>query len=153
MTPQQHIAECLKNALESGGVDVPVQSLLLSALGGEAFESADSSVVISVALDEQPTANIPRYHFTVNAALVMAVDDDKTSRRFKENYNAVFAVFDSLISRWNASGLFNADGRDCPFMVETFKVANIGEPSFSENDMGGEWSAEFSATLTAQRPF
>ncbi len=155
MTPAELITRKLKTAIEMEGATVPVQSLLLKALGGEKSETPSSGIALNVHIAGQLVEPIPQYVFSVRAILTVSIDDDKSGHLFVDNYNALWAVFDFLARGDNCTGLGDegdelADGAVHVFAVDGFQLNEGDEPDYQADENGGSWSTSFAATITGR---
>lgn len=152
MTPTGLITAKLKAAIEAEGSTVPVESLLLQAFAGEPRRMPASGIVLTVHIQGQLAEPQPLYQFEAKAALVVAIDDDKTGEMFRHNYEILWRVFNRLARGDNCTALGDedddADGH--VFAVDGFQLGNGVEPDFSEDDNGGTWATTFAATITGR---
>lgn len=142
MTPHEILTRNIKAALETHGVNIPCESLLIEALEGKRVEAKSSGVILSAALTEQTYEPLPIFRFEVSAAIHCALDDDKTGTLFRDNFTAVFDAFHSLSLGDDCAALGNDD-----FRVDGFQFAGSDEPSFEEDEFGGSWTAVFRASV------
>ena len=155
MTPSELITRKLKAAIENAGATVPVISLLLEALEGEKHETSSSFIALNVHISEQIEEPLPHYRFEVSADVVAAIDDDKSGGLFKENYDAIWSVFDNFARGDNCTALGDegdelAEGVSHVFAADGFQLGAGSAPTFTDDEHGGSWSTSFAATITGR---
>lgn len=155
MTPAELITRKLKAAIENAGATLPVHSLLLEALDGEKQETPSSGIALNVHIAAQLEEPLPHYSFSVRAILTVALDDDKSGGLFKENYDAIWAVFDNLARNDNCTALGDendelAEGAAHVFAVDGFQLAEGDEPTYQQDENGGTFTTSFAATTTGR---
>lgn len=158
MTPAELITRRLKARIEAAGATVPVVALLLEALDGEKLELPPSFIALSVHVAGQLEEPLPHYRFEAAAELVVAVDEDKGARLFKENHDALWRAFDDLARDDNCTAL--GDECDAPaegggddarvFAVDGFQLNAATAPDFQDDQYGGVWTTSFAATVTGR---
>ena len=152
MTPAELITRKLKAALETAGVSVPIQSLLLEALEGEKQDTPSSGVALNVHISGQVAEPLPLYTFTLRAILTVSIDDDKGGQLFRSNYEAIWAAFDTLARADNCAALGD-EGDEVEthvFAVDGFQLTDGDEPDYQTDENGGSWSTSFAATITGR---
>jgi hypothetical protein len=155
MTPAELITRKLKSAIEAAGATVPVYSLLLESLEGERHETPSSGIGVNVHISGQLDEPIPHYTFDVKAGLAVSIDDDKGGRLFKENYDALWAVFDTMARGDNCVALGDEadeldEGAAHVFAVDGFQITSGSEPDYQQDENGGSWTTTFAATITGR---
>lgn len=152
MTPAELITRKLKARIEASGATLPVFSLLLEVLAGEKHEAKSSGIALNVHIAGQLEEPQPHYTFTVRAVLTVALDDDKGGALFKANYDALWAVMDTLARGDNCVELGDeADDTEAHvFAVDGFQIESGDEPDFQPDENGGAWSVSFAATITGR---
>lgn len=152
MTPAELITRRLMSRLESAGVSLPIQSLLVEALEGEKKAVASSGVVVSCHVGGQLEESLPHYTFDVKVQLAVSIDDDKSGSTFAEQYAALWDAMHYLATADNCTELGDeADETDAHvFAVDGFQLSGGEEPDYQEDENGGTWTTSFTATLTGR---
>lgn len=159
MTPAEVITKKLRQKIIDEGATVPVESLLLQALEGTHKATPSSGIALNVHVSGQLAEPQPLYQFEVTAVLTAAIDDDKSGELFRENYEALWHVFDFLAREDNCEALGDendhAEGDDDPepehvFSVDGLQLGSGDDPAYEEDENGGTWTTSFKATLTGR---
>lgn len=155
MTPAELITRKLKTAIENAGATVPVYSLLLEALEGEKHETPSSGIALNVHVSGQLDEPLPHYTFAATASLTVSIDDDKGGRLFVENYDVLWAVFDTAARGDNCVAFGDEadeldEGAAHVFAVDGFQITDGTEPDYQQDENGGSWTTTFAATITGR---
>ena len=151
MTPHELMTRKLMEKIAAAGANVPVYSLLVSALQGEKLDTPSSGIAIRIHATGQLAEPQPIYTFAVSVTLTVSIDDDKGGDLFKKNHDAIWDVFDHLARADNCGELGDEDdGTDKVFAVDGFQMAEGDDPDYQEDDNGGAWTISFAATITGR---
>lgn len=152
MTPAELITRKLMEKFKAVAT-LPVESLLVEALEGDAHRAQNSGILVTVHVEAQKFEARREYEFSLSVRLAVAIDDDKSGHLFRENYEAIWSVLDYLADGDNCSEIGSKEDEDNAagdFFVDGFLLGGGNEPDFAEDDNGGTWTTTFTATLTGR---
>ena len=155
MTPHELMTRKLMEKIAAAGANVPVYSLLVSALQGEKLDTPSSGIAIRIHATGQLAEPQPIYTFAVAVTLTVSIDDDKGGDLFKTNHDAIWDVFDHLARADNCAEIGDegdtlSEGAAHVFAVDGFQMDEGDDPDYQEDDNGGAWTISFAATITGR---